>query len=95
MSIENSYNSWAGQYDTSVNKTRDLDINATIETLSNYSFKHVLELGCGTGKNTSRLLSNAEKIIWLDFYSGKISDIFHAEIIAQPLGTMARKHCTP
>ena len=38
MSIEKSYNSWAKQYDTNNNKTRDLDKKATIKTLSNYNF---------------------------------------------------------
>lgn len=67
MSIEKAYNSWAGQYDTNENKTRDLDKKATIETLSKYKFKYVLELGCGTGKNTGWLLSKAEQVIGLDF----------------------------
>ncbi|MDP6922312.1 MAG: methyltransferase domain-containing protein [Lutibacter sp.] len=67
MSIEKAYNSWAGQYDTNKNKTRDLDTKATIETLSNYEFKYVLELGCGTGKNTGWLLSKAAQVIGLDF----------------------------
>lgn len=67
MSITEAYNSWAEQYDTNENKTRDLDAIATIKTLSNYSFNNVLELGCGTGKNTNWLLNNAEQIIGLDF----------------------------
>ncbi|WP_299438333.1 class I SAM-dependent methyltransferase [uncultured Aquimarina sp.] len=67
MSIEKAYNSWARQYDTNENKTRDLDIKATIETLSKYKFRYVLELGCGTGKNTGWLLSKAEQVIGLDF----------------------------
>ena len=67
MSIEKAYNSWARQYDTNKNKTRDLDKRATIETLLKYKFKHVLELGCGTGKNTGWLLSKAEHVMGLDF----------------------------
>ena len=67
MSIEKAYDAWAGQYDTNENKTRDLDQIATRETLSKYQFKMVLELGCGTGKNTSWLLQNAEQVIGLDF----------------------------
>ena len=67
MSIEKAYNSWAGQYDTNENKTRDLDIKATIETLSKYKFRYVLELGCGTGKNTGWLLNKAERVVGLDF----------------------------
>jgi len=67
MSIENAYNVWANQYDTNKNRTRDLDKKATIETLSKYDFNSVLELGCGTGKNTSWLLTKTKKIIGLDF----------------------------
>ena len=67
MSIENDYNIWAHQYDTNVNRTRDLDKKCTIETLNNLVFKNVLELGCGTGKNTEWLLNKAERIIGLDF----------------------------
>lgn len=67
MGIEKSYNSWAEQYDTNENKTRDLDRKVTIETLSKYDFKNVLELGCGTGKNTEWLITKAKFIIGLDF----------------------------
>lgn len=67
MSIETAYNNWAKQYDTNKNRTRDLDIQSTIDTLSKYEFKNVLELGCGTGKNTVWLLNRAEQIIGLDF----------------------------
>ena len=67
MSIEKAYNIWANQYDINKNKTRDLDITATVETLSNHSFRTVLELGCGTGKNTEWLLTKAEQVIGIDF----------------------------
>lgn len=67
MSIEKAYNIWALQYDTNKNRTRDLDKKSTIETLSKFEFENVLELGCGTGKNTSWLLEKATQIIGLDF----------------------------
>ena len=67
MNIEQAYNSWAEQYDTNQNKTRDLDARATIETLAHYAFNSVLELGCGTGKNTAFLMTKASRIIGLDF----------------------------
>ncbi|MDF1697951.1 MAG: methyltransferase domain-containing protein [Saprospiraceae bacterium] len=67
MSIEKAYNNWAAQYDTNKNRTRDLDKKCTFETLRNYEFEHVIELGCGTGKNTPWLLENAKQIIGLDF----------------------------
>ena len=67
MSIEKAYNSWAECYDTNENKTRDIDQKSTIEILSRYNFETVLELGCGTGKNTKWLVTKAKKIIALDF----------------------------
>ena len=67
MDIEKAYNIWSSNYDTNKNKTRDLDKKVTQETLSKYSFKNVLELGCGTGKNTKWLLSVGAEVIGLDF----------------------------
>lgn len=67
MSIKEAYNAWAKQYDVNQNKTRDLDGKVTAETLQAYQFKTVLELGCGTGKNTAYLLTKAERVIGLDF----------------------------
>ena len=67
MSIEKAYNIWANQYDTNENRTRDLYKKSTIETLNKYDFESVLELGCGTSKNTKWLLNKAKRIIGLDF----------------------------
>lgn len=67
MNVENAYNLWSKQYDTNQNMTRDLDKVATEVTLSKYEFKKVIELGCGTGKNTIFLLEKASQIFGLDF----------------------------
>ncbi|PTX45231.1 methyltransferase family protein [Christiangramia gaetbulicola] len=67
MSIEKAYDSWSSQYDTNQNKTRDLDKKVTREILNKVNFKTVLELGCGTGKNTIWLQKKAEKILGVDF----------------------------
>ena len=67
MCIEKAYDIWAEQYDTNNNRTRDLDIKATKQTLSKYSFNSVLELGCGTGKNTQWLLTKASYVLGIDF----------------------------
>ena len=67
MSVQNSYNIWAKTYDQVENKTRDLDKKATEETLKKLDFSNVLELGCGTGKNSQWLGENAERVISFDF----------------------------
>lgn len=79
MSIEKAYDSWAEQYDFNQNKTRDLDVKSTIGTLSKYHFNYVLELGCGTGKNTVWLMKKAEQIIAVDF-SQKMLDLAKKKI---------------
>ena len=73
MRIDEVYDSWAKDYDSNLNKTRDLDRKVTVDTLSRYAFKHVLELGCGTGKNTSWLLEKANSVVALDFSEGMLA----------------------
>ena len=61
------YNAWAHQYDNNINLTRDLDKIVTKESLSKIDFFKVLELGCGSGKNTEWLISKADRLVGLDF----------------------------
>ena len=61
------YNAWAYQYDNNINPTRELDKVVTKKSLSNIDFFKVLELGCGSGKNTEWLISKADKLVGLDF----------------------------
>ncbi|MBH27264.1 MAG: SAM-dependent methyltransferase [Chloroflexi bacterium] len=67
--IINNYNVWADQYDNNINPTRDLDKVVTQESLSDLNFSNVLELGCGSGKNTEWLITKADKLIGIDFSS--------------------------
>ena len=67
------YNAWAYQYDNNINPTRDLDKIVTKKSLSNIDFFKVLELGCGSGKNTEWLISKADKLVGLDFSKNMLS----------------------
>ena len=71
--VEESYNQWAKHYDLDYNKTRDLDQQATIEMLRPHPFNTVIELGCGTGKNTVWLAKRASKVLALDFSEEMLS----------------------
>lgn len=64
--VKNSYNSWADQYDTNINKTRDLESIALQKTLFCKDFNSCLEIGCGTGKNTGWLLQRTNFLIGID-----------------------------
>jgi predicted TPR repeat methyltransferase len=66
MNTEQAYNQWSSQYDTNVNKTRDLEGLALQQVLDGLSFHKVLELGCGTGKNTAYLVEKAHQIVAVD-----------------------------
>ena len=72
MNIQNAYNEWSGIYDSNENLTRDLDQKITRETLAGQHFESILELGCGTGKNTAFLAEIGANIHALDFSEGMI-----------------------
>jgi len=72
MDIQNAYDKWADIYNTDNNLTRDLDSDATRNLLANRQFDSILELGCGTGKNTVFLAQIGERVHALDFSEGMI-----------------------
>lgn len=72
MSIQNAYNEWSEIYDSNQNLTRDLDQQITRETLGGQHFDSILEIGCGTGKNTAFLVTIGTHVHALDFSQGMI-----------------------
>jgi ubiquinone/menaquinone biosynthesis C-methylase UbiE len=66
MNTRQTYNRWADQYDTNVNKTRDLEAMALKRTVANRTFNRILEIGCGTGKNTQWLQTICREIVAID-----------------------------
>ncbi len=66
MNVKDAYNNWAAQYDTDLNKTRDLEAVSLRQTLNNIDFTTCLEVGCGTGKNTEWLAAKAKTVLAID-----------------------------
>ena len=66
MNNQQAYNSWSETYDSVKNKTRDLEAKALRAMISGENLD-VLEIGCGTGKNTEFLQTIAKKLIGADF----------------------------
>lgn len=66
MSNRQLYDSWSATYDAQENKTRDLEKIAAQQTLSSVEFETVVELGCGTGKNTLWLAEKAKRVTAVD-----------------------------
>ena len=63
MNVQEAYDNWADQYDSNMNKTRDLEAVALRETLAYIPFDTCLEIGCGTGKNTEWLRCMMSKLV--------------------------------
>jgi malonyl-CoA O-methyltransferase len=72
-SIQSAYDEWSSMYDSNVNLTRDLDAQILRETLIGRTFQHILEIGCGTGKNTVFLAEIGQTVHALDFSEGMLA----------------------
>ena len=73
MNIQQAYNTWADTYDTVHNQTRDLEARAIRTVLGDVTAPEILELGCGTGKNTEWLATKAAHVTAVDFSTQMLS----------------------
>src|SRR5215208_1012605 len=86
-SVARAYDRWSAQYDRDRNATRDLDAVVVREAPLRLAGQRVLELGCGTGKNSVWLASQARELIALDFSAGMLAvarqrvDASHARFV--------------
>lgn len=67
MNNKQAYDRWAQDYDQVMNRTRDLEAVALRTMIPKTGFDHVLEIGCGTGKNTQWLHKKARYLTAVDF----------------------------
>jgi ubiquinone/menaquinone biosynthesis C-methylase UbiE len=65
--IAAAYNDWAETYDTDPNRTRDLAAETLRQSNLSLAGRKVIEVGCGTGRNTAWLIERAAEILALDF----------------------------
>jgi ubiquinone/menaquinone biosynthesis C-methylase UbiE len=67
MNNQQAYNAWSATYDAVENKTRDLEARALRESVVGGENLEILEIGCGTGKNTEYLATGAARLVAADF----------------------------
>lgn len=94
MSVQKGYDLWSASYDADHNLTRDLDRTVMEQTLAGRQFDAILEVGCGTGKNTGLLAEIGERVTAVDFSPGMLAQakakigapnvIFQVADITQP-----------
>lgn len=85
MSVQKAYDVWSASYDADHNLTRDLDGTVMVQMLAGRPFKSILEVGCGTGKNTALLAELGEAVTAVDFSPG---------MLAQAQAKIAAPHVT-
>ncbi len=71
VTTERLYDRWADSYDEGRNRTRDLAGTVMRSTLPQPRGR-VLELGCGTGRNTGWLAERAERVLGIDASDGML-----------------------
>lgn len=86
MRIQEAYTKWSATYDLDRNLTRDLDGDVTRQVLGELyaqcSPDTILEMGCGTGKNTPFLAQLGRQVHAFDFSEGMIEQA-KAKVAAQ------------
>lgn len=71
--VRAAYDTWSDTYDTQPNKTRDLDAELLRAVDWDWTGLSVLEIGCGTGKNTGWLAERAARVVGLDLSPGMLA----------------------
>ena len=70
--VAQAYDRWSRRYDDDHNATRDLDARVVRQSPVHFAGARVLELGCGTGKNSQWLAAQARELVALDFSPGML-----------------------
>ena len=70
--VAQAYDRWSRRYDDDHNQTRDLDARVVRQSPLHIAGARVLELGCGTGKNSEWLAAQARELVALDFSPGML-----------------------
>jgi ubiquinone/menaquinone biosynthesis C-methylase UbiE len=101
VSTQELYNQWSATYDTVENKTRDLEKIACQQILAGIPADSIIELGCGTGKNTEWLADKATHLSCIDLSEDMMTKakekiksgtvIFQQADITQPWNFTERK----
>jgi ubiquinone/menaquinone biosynthesis C-methylase UbiE len=92
MDIASAYDRWAETYDTDDNATRDLDAVVLRRALPDPVDRDVLEVGCGTGKNTSWLAERARRVVAMDF-SPKMLGVARTRVLDRNVSFIHHNAC--
>jgi len=92
--VRHAYDRWSATYDEDRNATRDLDAEVVRKSALRLRDRAVLELGCGTGKNTVYLAAEAREVIAMDFSEGMIARA-HQRLVTSNVTFVRHDVCDP
>jgi ubiquinone/menaquinone biosynthesis C-methylase UbiE len=69
LSIINGYNLWSETYDSDENPLIYIEEKQFLKLIGNVKNKEVLDVGCGTGRITLKLLERGAKVCGIDINS--------------------------
>ncbi|HUM14877.1 MAG TPA: GNAT family N-acetyltransferase [Candidatus Nitrosotalea sp.] len=72
VDVAAAYDEWAETYDRDANRTRDLAAATLRQSGLDLGGRDVLEIGCGTGRNTEWLVEQGARVTALDFSAGML-----------------------
>ena len=67
-----AYDRWAATYDIDANQTRELAAAALRQQNLKLADRDVIEIGCGTGRNTQWLIEHGAQVVAFDFSPGML-----------------------
>lgn len=92
--VATAYDRWAAQYDDDLNLTRDLDATVVRRAPLRLAGSDVVELGCGTGKNTVWLASEARHVHALDVSHAMLARA-RQQVVAPNVSFIHHDVCVP
>jgi len=72
--VASAYDRWSRTYETVENPTRDLAAFSLRRQSLPLSDRDVLEIGCGTGRNTGYLSEGSRSVVAVDFSAGMLEE---------------------
>ncbi len=70
--VADAYDRWAKTYDTDPNRTRELAASVLRQRNPELEGRDVIEIGCGTGRNTEWFVERAGSVVAMDFSEGML-----------------------
>ena len=77
LSVRDGYDLWSDTYDETPNPVVRMDARHTVNLLRPQAGEHILDAGCGTGRNFAPILRAGSRLTGVDFSHGMLQTAKH------------------